>query len=58
MMKLFIKEKGVNMDLDALPIIKRLELAVKIAKERKNKSTLLKGEWVSTDILETIIADY
>ena len=46
------------MDLDALQIIKRLELAVKIAKERKNKSTLLKGEWVPTDILETIIADY
>ena len=39
MMKLFIKEKGVNMDLDALPIIKRLELSVKIAKDRKNKRT-------------------
>ena len=56
MMKLFIKEKGVNMDLEAKPIIKKLELAVQVAKE--GKSPLLKGQWVPTDILETIIADY
>lgn len=46
------------MDLPALKIIEKLEIAVGIADERKDKNSLLKGDWIPKDIIKNIITDY
>ena len=45
-------------DLNARPIIERLEIAVDVAKQTSKDNDILNGKWVPISMIESIIEDY
>ena len=46
------------MDLNAKPIIERLQIAVDVSKEMSKDDDILKGKWIPLSLIEKIIEDY